>query len=95
MTRLTLLLAFTLARPAAAADAPTFNAHVRPILKAYCTECHGEGEKLKGGLDVRLRRLLAAGGDNGPAFVEGKPEKSLLLERVISGDMLARRAISS
>jgi mono/diheme cytochrome c family protein len=73
--------------PAAAAEAPGFNTHVRPILKAYCTECHGEGEKPKGGLDLRLRRFLATGGDNGPAFVEGKPNKSLLLERVISGDM--------
>ncbi|MFO0801880.1 MAG: c-type cytochrome domain-containing protein [Gemmataceae bacterium] len=80
-------IAFALVRPVAAADPPGFNAHVRPILKAYCMECHGEGEKPKGGLDLRLRRLLAAGGDNGPAFVEGKPEKSLLLERVISGDM--------
>jgi len=80
-----LLIAF--ARPAAAAESPTFNAHVRPLLKAYCFECHGEGEKPKGGLDLRLRRLAAAGGDNGPAFVEGKPDKSLLLERIASGDM--------
>jgi hypothetical protein len=81
------LFALVLLRPVAAAEPPQFNAHVRPILKAYCFECHGESEKPKGALDVRLRRLLAAGGDNGPAFVEGKPEESLLLERVISGDM--------
>ncbi len=81
------VLLLTIIRPAIAADAPGFNSHVRPLLKAYCYECHGEGEKLKGGLDVRLRRVLATGGDGGPAFVEGKPESSLILERVTSGDM--------
>src|SRR5206468_1783148 len=39
--------------------APTFETQVRPILKAYCFDCHGEGEKLKGGLDLRLGRLIA------------------------------------
>ncbi len=73
--------------PLLAADPPSFNANVRPILKAYCFECHGEGEKLKAGLDVRLSRFLAKGGDSGPAIVSRKPEKSLLLDRVSSGDM--------
>ena len=43
-----------------------FETHVRPILKAYCFDCHGDGDKLKGGLDLRLRRLIAAGGKTGP-----------------------------
>src|SRR5262245_61807626 len=66
---------------------PTFEADVRPIFKAYCTECHGEAEKLKGGLDLRLKRFALKGGKNGPALVEGKPGESLLLERVKSGEM--------
>ena len=37
--------------PAVAALRPTFEKDIRPILKAHCFECHGEGEKLKGGLD--------------------------------------------
>ena len=36
----------------------TFERHIRPLLKHHCVHCHGEGEKLKGGLDVRLRRFL-------------------------------------
>src|SRR5437764_8487632 len=49
-----------------AADGPaTFEAHVRPLLRAYCFDCHGEGEKLRGGLDLRLRRLIVKGGENG------------------------------
>jgi hypothetical protein len=73
--------------PLLGADPPAFSAHIRPILKAYCFECHGEGEKLKGGLDLRLRRFLAKGGESGAAIVEGKPESSLLLQRVTSGEM--------
>ena len=37
--------------PVIAAAPPTFEKDIRPILKAHCFECHGEGEKLKGGLD--------------------------------------------
>ena len=36
----------------------TFEKDVRPILKAHCTHCHGEEEKPKGGLDLRLRRFM-------------------------------------
>jgi mono/diheme cytochrome c family protein len=87
-----LLLALAAARPAPAAHppkagAPAFNADVRPLFKAYCTECHGEAEKPKGGLDLRLQRFTLKGGKNGPAVVAGKPDVSLLLERVASGEM--------
>src|SRR5438067_7368831 len=91
MPRQTLLLtaaASFLVLPARAAEpAPAFNADVRPILQAYCTECHGEAEKPKGGLDLRLRRFALRGGKSGPAVVAGKPDESLLVERVSSGEM--------
>ena len=82
-----LLSAFALlfARPTVAAEPPAFNAQIRPLFKANCFECHGEGEKLKGDLDLRLRRFAAKGGTTGPAFVEGNPGASLLLEKVASG----------
>jgi mono/diheme cytochrome c family protein len=66
---------------------PAFNADARPIFQAYCTECHGEADKPKGGLDLRLRRLALKGGKSGPAVVAGKPDESLLIERVKSGEM--------
>ncbi len=72
------------------APAPTFEKDIRPILKAHCFDCHGEGEQLKGGLDVRLRRFLVAGGDDGPAIVPGKPDQSELLKLVESGKMPKR-----
>lgn len=65
----------------------TFERDVRPILKTHCFHCHGEEEHLEGGLDVRLRRYLATGGDSGPAVSPGKPDESLLIERLRSGDM--------
>ncbi len=65
----------------------TFERHVRPILKTHCFHCHGEEEELEGSLDVRLRRFLAKGGDTGPVIVAGKPDESLLIERLRSGEM--------
>ncbi len=69
------------------ADAVRFETHVRPILKAHCWHCHGEGEEIKGALDARLARSLVKGGDSGPAIVAGNHAKSLLLERVSGGEM--------
>jgi hypothetical protein len=69
---------------------PVFEKDIRPILKAHCFDCHGEGEKLKGGLDLRLRRLMLKGGDEGPVIVPGKPDRSRLFKLVHSGEMPKR-----
>ena len=65
----------------------TFERHVRPILKTHCFQCHGEEEEHEGGLDVRLRHFLTKGGDSGPVIVPGKPDESVLIERLRSGEM--------
>jgi hypothetical protein len=72
---------------AVSAEEVTYEKQVRPILKTHCFQCHGEGGELQGGFDVRLRRLIAKGGDSGKAFVAGNPEESLLLARLADGDM--------
>jgi hypothetical protein len=83
-----LLLLFAPASVVSADETPlSFEQDVRPILKAHCFECHGEGEELAGGLDLRLRRFLVQGGDSGPALAPGKPEASPLLDRVRDGEM--------
>jgi mono/diheme cytochrome c family protein len=69
------------------AGAPTFESHVRPILKAHCWQCHGEEQELKGSLDSRLARFLVKGGDSGPAIVPGNHGASLLYERITTGEM--------
>ncbi|MBI2807554.1 MAG: PSD1 domain-containing protein [Planctomycetes bacterium] len=82
------LVAIPLVAMRANADEPlTFEQHVRPILKAYCLDCHGAGEKMKGGLDLRLKRFAEKGGKSGPVLVPGDPVKSLLLQRMKSGEM--------
>ncbi|MBT6154241.1 MAG: DUF1549 domain-containing protein [Planctomycetaceae bacterium] len=97
MQRLTLLLSVTcfvlvletafVPVRAADAPAPTFESTVRPILKAHCFQCHGVEGEPEGGLDLRLKRLMAKGGESGPAIMPGKSGKSLLLERILSGEM--------
>jgi hypothetical protein len=64
-----------------------FETEVRPILKAHCFHCHGEEEKPKAALDLRLARLIFAGGESGPAVVAGKPDESLLYQRLHAGEM--------
>lgn len=76
-----------LASPLGADEPPSFEKDARPILKAYCFDCHGAAERLKGGLDLRLRRFLADGGDSGAAIVPGNPAGSLLIQRLKSGQM--------
>ncbi len=74
-------------RSSSAAESINYESHVRPILKTHCFQCHGEGGKIEGGLDLRLRRLIVQGGDSGEAFVAGQPRGSLLLQRLLEGDM--------
>ena len=73
---------------AAKTNAPlTFEKHIRPIFKVHCVHCHGEASEHEGGLDLRLRRLMVEGGDSGPAIVPGKVAESLLVERIVAGEM--------
>ncbi len=69
----------------------TFERDVRPILKKHCFQCHGEGEKLKGGVDLRLRRfMLEKREDGSPVMVPGHPEESEMIKLVRDGEMPAK-----
>ena len=71
---ITTLLTATFAGILSAEDL-TYDRDVRPILKAHCFQCHGEEGAPKGGLDLRLRRLLVSGGESGPALHPGRPDQ--------------------
>lgn len=65
---------------------------VIPILLRRCTVCHGRSQR-EGGLDLRTRASILRGGKSGPAIVPGKPDESLLIKKVRSGEMPPRRRI--
>lgn len=67
--------------PAAPVSDPrVFADVVMPVLKEKCIECHGP-EKSKAGLRMDSLEAMLKGGDDGPAFVAGHSEKSLLVTR--------------
>lgn len=58
-----------------------FAQRVFPVLDAKCVACHGAA-KTEGGLRLDAYEYLMAGGRDGAVIVPGKPEASLLLQRV-------------
>jgi hypothetical protein len=65
-----------------------FEKSVRPLLAEHCYKCHGPAvEEVEGGLRLSSREAVLAGGDSGPAAVEGKPDQSLLIEAVRHGNL--------
>jgi mono/diheme cytochrome c family protein len=74
-----------MAGPGAAAELVTEH-DILPIFLMRCVICHGK-RKQEGGLDLRTQASRLKGGKSGPALVPGKPEESLLLKRITSGEM--------
>ena len=67
-----------------------FEKDVAPILGAKCGDCHGD-ETREANLDLRTVAAMLRGGDSGTSLVKGKPEESLLIEVIDSGDMPPKR----
>jgi hypothetical protein len=63
-----------------------FEKTVLPLLEVKCAKCHG-GATPQAGLDIGNRAGLLKGGASGPAIVIGAPDKSLLYQRALSGQM--------
>jgi hypothetical protein len=59
---------------------------VRAIFQVRCVLCHGSGDR-KGGLDMRTLASRLKGGKSGPGLVPGKPEESLIYQRIVKGQM--------
>ncbi|WP_437200815.1 DUF1553 domain-containing protein [Planctomicrobium sp. SH664] len=62
---------------------------VRALLKVRCWACHG-ALKQESGLRLDTALLMRQGGESGPAVVSGKPEESLLLQRISDPDPASR-----
>lgn len=83
-----------LAAPAQAADdKPDFDRGVAPFLVQHCLDCHS-GPKPKGKLDLTTKAATFKGGKNGPSVVVGKPEESLLWQRVRDGEMPPKKKLT-
>ena len=69
-----------------AQDAPlTFQGDVAPIFAANCLACHAEAAQA--GLDLRTVESILKGGASGPAVVPGNSADSLLMDKIVSGQM--------
>ena len=67
------------------AGARLFTLKIQPLLKVKCLGCHGnEPDDLRGGLDLRNRSSLLAGGASKiPSLVPGDPDNSLLYQAIL------------
>ena len=59
---------------------------VIPLMLLHCTACHGQRIQ-EAGLDLRSKASMLKGGKSGPAIVPGKPEESLIVQRVRAREM--------
>lgn len=59
---------------------------VLPYLYTRCVVCHG-ARRQESDLDLRTVESILKGGKSGPVVVPGKPEESLILERIHAKDM--------
>src|SRR4051794_11816371 len=78
-----LLLSASLMAQAAELD---FDKQIAPILAGRCLECHS-GPEPKGKLDLSASAKAFAGGESGEAIERGKPDASLLWQRIDADEM--------
>lgn len=81
-----LMVVVTLCLATGTAAAADFETGAGDLLLRRCLECHGSSDP-SGGLDLSRAEGLLAGGDSGAVVMPGNPAASLLLARVIAGEM--------
>ena len=78
---------------AAPADEISFDQQVAPLLASRCLRCHNASEK-KGGLDLQREAAARVGGESGSVITAGRPEKSLLWDRIVADEMPPKQPLS-
>ncbi len=79
------MLAAEMKLPAPADMKVDYNQHVRPLLAAKCSGCHGAKQQ-QSGLRLDKRQNALRGGDYGPVIIQGKSAESKLILRLVNGD---------
>lgn len=69
-----------------AAEPPSYERDIAPLLKQQCVKCHGPA-KHEGKLDLSIAGAVARGGKQGPALVPHDIAASLLWQRIESDEM--------
>jgi formylglycine-generating enzyme required for sulfatase activity len=83
----TLATASLVSSPLPARAAVDFVKDIQPILELNCVSCHREGKgNSKGGVRLDTREQALTSGENGPALVPGKPDKSPLYTTTVLPD---------
>jgi hypothetical protein len=79
---LSIAIVCLLAAATSRGDDSLFRDRVAPILERRCLSCHSDANA-KGKLSLATARALQKGGEGGPAVEPGKPDDSLILEKVV------------
>jgi uncharacterized membrane protein len=67
----------------------SFSKDVQPILERRCSKCH-MGEFTSEDLNMATYETLMAGSQNGPVIIAGNANKSLLVQKLLKGEMPKR-----
>jgi cytochrome c553 len=75
------------------AEQTAFDARVAPLIASRCLTCHNAQVK-KGGLDLSNSTKAFAGGKSGRLVESGKPDESLLWEKISSDEMPPKKPLT-
>lgn len=67
-------------------DGELFERHIEPLLRGHCLKCHNPADK-QAGFDLTTQVKAWQGGESGAVILPGRPDDSLLLQRVRDGEM--------
>ncbi len=71
----------------------SFDQQIAPLLASRCLSCHNATEN-KGGLNLLSEASARGGGDSGSAIAAGKPDQSLLWQRIYDDEMPPKHPLS-